>query len=245
VDTLTLQVLAIAFLATLVRSTFGFGEAMVAVPLLSLRLPVTVATPLAVLLSITVAGVVVAQDWRQIHVRSAGGLLLASLAGIPIGLWLLKTGDERVVKTILGAILIAFSTYSLFTRHRIHLEQDHRGALLTCGLIAGVLGGAYGMNGPPLVVYGVLRRWSPQHFRSTLQAYFLPASLLGMAGYLAAGLWTMQVTRYFLFSLPVTLAAILMGRSINQKLQGQSFLRYVYVGLIVIGATLIFHSLRK
>jgi uncharacterized protein len=95
------------------------------------------------------------------------------------------------------------------------------------------------------VVYGVLRRWSPQHFRSTLQAYFLPASLLGMAGYLAAGLWTMQVTRYFLFSLPVTLAAILMGRSINQKLQGQSFLRYVYVGLIVIGATLIFHSLRK
>ncbi len=39
------------------------------------------------------------------------------------------------------------------------------------------------MNGPPLVVYGGMRRWSPQHFRATLQGYFLPASVIGMAGY--------------------------------------------------------------
>ena len=39
------------------------------------------------------------------------------------------------------------------------------------------------MNGPPLVIYGALRRWSPQHFRATLQGYFLPASLAGLGGY--------------------------------------------------------------
>ena len=36
------------------------------------------------------------------------------------------------------------------------------------------------MNGPPLAVYGWLRRWSPQGFSRTLQGYFLPASLLGL-----------------------------------------------------------------
>ncbi len=58
------------------------------------------------------------------------------------------------------------------------------------------------MNGPPLAFYGSLRRWSPQHFRATLQGYFLPVSLVGLIGYTAVGLWVPAVTRYFLLSLP-------------------------------------------
>jgi len=48
-------VLAVIFLATLIRSAFGFGEGLVALPLLALLIPVEVAAPLAVLFSITVA----------------------------------------------------------------------------------------------------------------------------------------------------------------------------------------------
>ena len=77
------------FVATLIRSVFGFGEALVAVPLLALRLPVNVAAPLAVLVSITVAAVIIAQDWRKIHLRSTGWLVLPTLFGIPLGLLLL------------------------------------------------------------------------------------------------------------------------------------------------------------
>jgi uncharacterized protein len=40
-------VLAVIFLATLIRSAFGFGEALVAVPLLALVISVQVAAPLA------------------------------------------------------------------------------------------------------------------------------------------------------------------------------------------------------
>jgi uncharacterized membrane protein YfcA len=61
-----LHVLLVIFIATLIRSTFGFGEAMVAVPLLALRIPVGIAAPLAMLVSITVAGVVVVQDWHRV-----------------------------------------------------------------------------------------------------------------------------------------------------------------------------------
>jgi uncharacterized membrane protein YfcA len=237
-----LGVLGVIFLATLIRSAFGFGEALIAVPLLALFLPVEVATPLAVLFSITVAGVVVAQDWKKIELRSAMWLILSTLPGIPLGLLLLVLVAEPIVKSILAVVIIMFSLYCLASRNRTQLKNDRLAWVF--GLAAGVLGGAYGMNGPPLVIYGSLRRWSPQHFRATLQGYFLPASAIGIAGYWLAGLWVPAVTRYFLFSLPLALIAILLGRVINQRMKGHGFLVVIHVGLILIGLTLLLQALR-
>jgi len=98
------------------------------------------------------------------------------------------------------------------------------------------------MNGPPLAIYGALSRWSAQQFRATLQGYFLPASIVGMAGYWLTGLWKWDVTYYFLISLPATLAAILLGRMMNRRLNSNVFQRYVYVGLIAIGAILMIQA---
>jgi uncharacterized membrane protein YfcA len=239
-DATTLAVPAVIFLATLIRSAFGFGEALVSVPLLALLIPVKVAVPLAVLVSATVAAVILAQDWRQVHLRSAWWLTISTLCGIPLGLWLLTALDEAVVKAVLAAVIIAFSLYSLFRRRHLELKDDRLAPLFGFG--AGVLGGAYGMNGPPLVIYGTLRRWSPQHFRATLQGYFLPASLVGMAGYWWDGLWVPEVTWYFLLSLPLGLAAIFLGRAVNRRMQGSRFVVYVYTGLLVVGMILLAQS---
>jgi len=238
-DSVAVHVVAVIFLATLIRSSLGFGEALVAVPLLALRIPVPIAAPLAVLVSITVAAVVLLQDWREVHVRSAGWLVGATIFGIPLGLLALTSFDARVVKLVLASVIIVFALYSLVSRAPFHLREDRVPWLLGCGFVAGVLGGAYGMNGPPLVVYGSLRRWSAEQFRATLQAYFLPASILGMAGYWAAGLWVPLVTRYFLYSLPGTLAAIVLGRIVNRRLGVHGFLRFAYAGLLVVGVVLL------
>jgi hypothetical protein len=239
IDATTVYVLLIVFAATLIRSAFGFGEALFAVPMLALRIPLRQATPLAVLVSITIAAMVVVQDWKKIHLRSTGWLLLPTLAGIPLGLWLLKSSHQRTLKGALAVFLMAFAAYSLSGRKALELKDDHRAWLLGCGFAAGVLGGAWGMNGPPLVIYGSMRRWSPQHFRATIQAYFLPASLLGMTGYWLSGLWVPAVTHHFLFSIPVVIPAVLLGREVNHRLSGESFLRYVYAGLGLIGVALL------
>ncbi len=231
------------FAATLIRSAFGFGEALVAVPLLAFCMPLQVATPLAVLVSITIAGIVVVQDWKKIHFYSTGWLVLPTLLGIPLGLLLLTSGHQRMVKAALSLIIMAFAAYSLTGRTPLELRHDSRVWLLACGFCAGVLGGAYGMNGPPLVIYGSMRRWSAQHFRATLQAYFLPASILGMVGYWLAGLWVHAVTRYYLLSLPVMLPAVFLGRAINHRLRGEVFMRYVYLGLGGIGALLLIQAI--
>ena len=112
VDPAILQVILVLFVATLVRSAFGFGEALIAVPLLALTMPVKEAAPLAVLVSITIAFVILLQDWRLVHFRSAGWLVLFTLMGIPLGLLLLRTVSESAVKAILAAIIIAFSAHA-------------------------------------------------------------------------------------------------------------------------------------
>lgn len=106
-----LLVMAVIFLATFIRSAFGFGEALVAVPLLALIMPIEVAAPVAVLVSITVSLVAVAQDWRHVHFRSAGLLFASTCLGIPIGLWLLSAVSEQAVKSVLAVIIIAFSAF--------------------------------------------------------------------------------------------------------------------------------------
>ena len=91
-DGTTLYVVLVVFLATLIRSALEFGEALFAVPLL---LPLRVAAPLAVLLSITIAGIIVIQDWQKIHLRSTGWRMFATLFGIPLGLLLLTSSHQR------------------------------------------------------------------------------------------------------------------------------------------------------
>jgi uncharacterized membrane protein YfcA len=237
----TFAVVAVIFFATVIRSAFGFGEALVAVPLLALVVPVGIAAPVAVLASITVAGVVVLQDWRHIHVRSAARLVISTFFGIPLGLLVLKTVPEAIVKAALAVVIIGFSIFSL--AHPSHHELKNDRLAWVFGFFAGVLGGAYGVNGPPLVIFGTLRKWTPAHFRATLQGYFLPASSAGMVGYFFAGLWTSTVNRYYLWSLPGIVLAAFVGRVINRRLNARQFLLYVHAGLIGIGVLLLIQAL--
>lgn len=240
---MTFYILVIIFIATLVRSTFGFGESLIAVPLLIFLIPIEIAVPLSVLISILIAAFVVIQDRNHIHFNSAKWLIIFAAIGIPIGLMLLVYGNENLTKLVLGILIILYSIYSLFFKGNYRLETDNKFWLFICGIFSGILGGAYGLNGPPLVIYGNMRNWTATHFRATLQAYFLPASILGMFGYWYKGLWISTVTHYFLISIPVIIPAILIGRYFNHQFKDVAFLRYVYLGLICVGILLLSQSL--
>jgi len=76
-----------------------------------------------------------------------------------------------------------------------------------------------------------------------LQGYFFPASLIGMLGYWAAGLWTPIVNRYYLLSLPTALLAIALGRALNRRVDARRFFVYVHAGLIASGAGLMLQAI--
>jgi len=189
--------------------------------------------------------VIVIQDHTKIYFESAKWLVIYAILGIPLGLLILIYGDETFVKIALGFLIIIYSIYSLLNRGiKAQKQENNRLWLFICGFLSGVFGGAYGLNGPPLVVYGNLRNWTAQHFRATLQAYFLPASLIGAIGYYVKGLITAEVNYYFLLSLTTTIPAIFLGRYLNRKLNDNSFFKYIYWGLIGIGLILILNSLK-
>jgi uncharacterized membrane protein YfcA len=234
---ITWAIVGVLCLATFIRSALGFGEALFSVPLLALMMPVEVAAPIAVLMSITVAAIVVAEDWRVIHFHSAARLVAATVVGTPIGLWLLIRLPETAVKGLLAVCILGFSTHALASRRT---RTFSRGWLTwLSGFVAGILGGAYGMNGPPLVLYGTLRGWAPVEFRATLQGYFLPASVLVMTGYWLSGLWVRAVTRYYLIALPGVLLAIALGRFVNRRLETRTFHVCAHAALVGIAIVLL------
>jgi hypothetical protein len=106
------------------------------------------------------------------------------------------------------------------------------------GIISGMLGGAYNSNGPPIIIYGSLRKWEPAKFRSILQGIFFPTNLMIIATHGAAGLWTADMWRLFLFSSPVVIVAVFIGSKLNKLIPSEKFNKYIYLLIILISLIL-------
>lgn len=234
-------ILLVVFASALVRTVSGFGNALVAMPLLALAgISMQTATPLVALLSLVLAVCILLQNWKKVDFRSAWRLLAATALGIPIGTFIVKSAYEDVGKILLALIIIGFSGYSLAKPKLIALKNERMA--YPFGFIAGILGGAYNSNGPPVVIYGTLRKWRPDEFRATLQGYFLPSSVIIVAGHALGGLWSPAVLNYFLISLPVTLLAAWIGKSLHRFIPPGRFDRLIHIMLLLIGILLLFQA---
>jgi uncharacterized membrane protein YfcA len=236
-----LTVAAILFAGFLLQSTIGFGSALVTMPLLGALLGVRTATAIVGILSVVSSLIITLVDRRHINLRQSWQLTVASFIGVPVGLLLLQTVPNAIILKGLGAVLIAYGLFSLLSaRLRLGDQRDYRWLAWPMGFAAGVLGGAYNTNGPPLVVFGVLNRWPPQQFRATLQSIFFTSGIIIAFGQWAAGLWTTQALTLAALAVPALPFAILLGRWLNQRIPQAVFTRVLYVFLIVLGARLLF-----
>jgi len=227
------SVLAVIFLTTLIRSTLGFGNALLAMPLLTLLIGVKQASPIVALLGLVISVLMLLQGWQSVRWREILALLLASLPGIVLGLLLLTAVPERFVKWILGVVLVGFGIYSLIG---IRLPVIKSGWLaVPLGFLAGVLGGAYNTNGPPIIIYGVFRGWEKDQFRVSLQGFFVISNLLIVAGHGLAGLWTGPVLVIFLEGILPAAAAVYLGERIALKIPQERYDRLVSGFLILMG----------
>lgn len=235
-----LIVIGILFLSTFIRSALGFGDALVAMPLLTMVVGLHVATPLTAMGATTIAITILLRAWKKMDLKDAWRLILATWIGIPIGIYFLKSAPELIVKSLLGIIIAGFGLYNLIVPKLPELKNENW-AYLT-GVIAGILGGAYNTNGPPIVIYGMLRRWDPEKFRATLQGTLFPTGLAILITHGLAGMWTSQVVGFFIYSLPVILAAVLLGGLVNKLIPQGKFDKIVHGFLVLIGILLIFQG---
>lgn len=230
-------VMFILWLAAFVRSAVGFGDALLAMPLVAMVLGLQVATPLVAFTGLATSILILSTSWRKVDVRNFWRLALASLAGMPLGIWLLRSGDERIVNLLLGVLLVGYGAYNLFLPP-LPMLRNERWAY-PFGFVAGILGSAYNTSGPPVIIYGSMRRWPPPLFRATLQGYFFFSNTLVIAGHGLAGLWTPEVLWMTLISLPVLALAVVSGALINRRIPAAQFARVVYAMLVIIGAMIL------
>ncbi|MFC1735851.1 sulfite exporter TauE/SafE family protein [Candidatus Hydrogenedentota bacterium] len=236
-----LFILGVLFASTFVRATFGFGDALVAMPILALAIDLRTAAPIVALVSTTIGIIIILKTWKEIQFRSAWRLIISSIAGIPCGVYMLKEVHDSIVKCVLALMIAGFSMYKLTTGNSATLITER--ASYFFGFLAGLFGGACSTPGPPVVIYGSLRKWNPASFRATLQGFFFVSGSVVLAGHLGTGLWTRDVIQTYLFALPVVLFAIYLGNKVHYKIPSAKFDSYLYVLLLLSGILLFMRNI--
>ena len=230
-------VCGIIFAGSIVRSTLGFGEALIAMPLLVFVIPPQMASPLVAVVSSFNAILILSREWRQISFRETGSLTIFALIGIPVGIWVLSAGSESVVKLLLALVVISFSVWSLSCQTPARILPARWAPVF--GIVAGILGGAYNTSGPPLVIFGTLRRWPAERFRANLQSYFLLGGTTILAMHTSRGSIDGTVLRLAALCLPVTIIAAVIGHRLTRSISTAQFIRVVHVCLLLVGTLLL------
>ena len=110
---------------------------------------------------------------------------------------------------------------------------------VTVGLTAGLLGGAYATDGPPLVVYGAVKGWPKESFRSILQAVFLVDGVLIVVCHGAGGLVSADVLTYSAYGVPGMLVGLGAGMWLDRRINHERFHKILLVFMVLLGVALI------
>jgi uncharacterized membrane protein YfcA len=242
-DLSLLLVILIVLVASTIRSAFGFGDALIAMPLLAFFMEMKTAVPLVAVSGFTISILILARHWKSAYVKGLWILILFCILGIPLGLLFLKNMDDKLIKIVLALLLIVFSSINLINPTYFILKSDKFAWIF--GLFSGILGGAYNTNGPPIIIYGKMKRWEPEKFRAILQSVFLPTNLCIIIGQAGTGFWTESVVKYVVFCIPVIVIGTITGGFINKRMSKEGFAKYVDYILIVIGVMLLVNTLGK
>ena len=221
------------FLSAIIRQISGFGFALVSMPLITMILGIRVATPFVAIAATTVGLIMIHSNWREADRRILLQLYGWALLGIPGGILLFGVLPEEWVKRGLGALLVGYSLYAL-VQPQLPLVRN-KWLTAVCGVISGVLTGAYNTGGPPVVVYGTLRHWPPEQFRATLQLFFVLITGIAMIAHGMAGMWTAEIWWLYLYSLPGLILGQLAGERLHRMIPRHLFNRVIYSMLIVSG----------
>ena len=219
------------FIAAVIRGYSGFGFSALTVTSLSLILPPAEVVPTAFLLEIAASMFMLPMVWRSIDWLKLNWLVLGILAGTPAGLlFLAEVPQDPVRFTISGFVLIA--CFLLWKNFRIKSEGGKR-RLLVVGGFSGLVNGAAGIGGIPIVLFLLSGSIRAEVLRATLVAFLfcsdIYATLLsGSKNLLSNELLARSVL--FLFPLIVGVA---IGHRGFVKSSPDSFRKFA-IGLLIL-----------
>ena len=233
----SIAVFFILFAAIFTQSVLGFGSALIAMSVLSELLGLQTAVPFFALVALLVEVILVIYYRHALNLRNVWRLVVGSLAAVPLGLYALRHVPETVMLPVLGGILV---TYALYVLSGMKLpELHHPGWAFGMGFVSGLIGSAYNTSGPPVIIYGNCRRWSPAEFKANLQGLFMVNSVAQVFAHGIVGNYTPEVWQYTGISVLAVLTGIVLGTRLDRFINPVLFRKFVLWGLILLGAHLV------
>ncbi len=227
---------AVLTLAYVVRGMCGFGSGLIAIPVLSLFLPLTLAVPLVVILDFLASAGQGISSRRSIVWREVLWLLPFGLVGVALGLSAFHLLDPLILKRAMGGFVLAYALWSLWA-------PDWHGVSRWWGVPAGLGGGAigtlFGTGGPFYVTYLKARGLDKTAFRPTFATLFLLDASVRITGYVGTRIADTRLLQWLALGVPVMMLAMYIGGRIHAHTSPLVFNRAISLLLVISGLSLL------
>ncbi len=221
---------AVAAIAGMVRGFAGFGAAMMMTPVFSALYGPEVGIALCLLLEIAVALPLLPRAVQYVDWRRIGLLMVAALAGAPLGnLALTQVSPEPMRWAISAIVLTAVALLASGWRFQ---GQWRPPVTLGIGLTSGFLNGLSGMAGPPIAFYYLAGTESVTRVRANLTTYFVFVDFAALSVFVGRGMVHWDTGVLALCLAPAVIAGGLLGERLF-PLASEAFYRRLALGLLV------------
>jgi len=228
---------AVIAAASFVMGLAGFGIALVALAFLPYLMAPADAIILLTIYAALFSAALLVQLRRDVEPRAIADLLVGTLAGTPLGVWGLAALPASALNRLIGLMLVV--AFVLETRGLYPERLRGRVWGLGAGVTAGLLGGAVGTPGPPVVLYSATQGWSARAIKANLQAFFLVNQTAILVGYWWAGVLTREVWSLTAgFALPAAVGAA-AGALLFERVDQQRFRQIVFAIILVSALVLL------
>ncbi len=237
----SIAIFLLAIGASFVQRTIGFGFGIFIMTALPFLMPsYAEAVTLSGLLSLTSATVVMIQyvkyvTWKRLLPMIAAFIIFSTAAII-----LLDKIEGPAMRKILGMMLIFLSLYFSFFKERLQKYiRPTAGWLLGTGSVSGVMGGLFGMHGPPVVLYLVVSEPSKNHYMGMIQTYAVITNITMLAVRAYNGYVTPAVGTAYLYALGGLAIGVIAGNWAFKRIPNKLFTYIVYAYIGISGAIIL------
>lgn len=175
---------------------------------------------------------------KYINVWVSLPLMLGMVVARILGIMTLMHMNEKTADMILGLILIAFSIYFWRFSGRVRIRATpQKGFVL--GLLAGYLGGIFGLTGPFAAVYFYSSIKDIREYAACMNFSFVPSAIVGLSMHIYYGNITAADVPIYLLSSVAVLAGIPLGLKYLNRLNHEQLARAIYLFMAVMGLVIL------
>lgn len=227
-----------ALAAYFVKGITGFGNTLVMGTLFSFAVSNRLTTPVDLVISIPTNAWLVWRERRNLSPRIVIPLSLLLLVGIVPGTFFLKIGNDWMLKSMLGLVIVGIAI-EMWTRKpaQDNAKRLNPAVLILIGVVSGVLSGLFGI-GALLVAYISRTTDSRSAFRANICCIFLIENLFRFCLYWQQGILTMEVLKTVLILSPAVVIGMLAGIRADARMDEKTVKRFIIVLLMVSGGVL-------